>query len=276
MRPQAGLNDADLIFEHYAEAGLTRFTTIFYTNEVDLVGSIRSGRLIDLEIPLMYDAAFAYSGSSIEVREKFLNSEFFDRLISIDFAHGGFFRVDDPDKRVEHTLFTNTYDLRYILDEREQNTPPIWQNGMTFRADPIEQGTLARQIEIPYDGTYVTWSYYASDGRYRRWTDGEAHLDANTDEQFNVKNIVVVYAPHTETDIIEDAGGNRSLQIEIWGEGAMTMFRDGQQFDGIWRRADSHDMLTFYDSNGRPLPLAPGNTIFQIVPADFSRVTVTP
>ena len=37
---------------------------------IGYVGSIRSGRLIDLEIPRMYDAAFAYSGSSAGVRQR--------------------------------------------------------------------------------------------------------------------------------------------------------------------------------------------------------------
>ena len=31
-RPQSGLNDADLIFEHTTERNLTRFTAIFYGN----------------------------------------------------------------------------------------------------------------------------------------------------------------------------------------------------------------------------------------------------
>ncbi|HCB48965.1 MAG TPA: hypothetical protein DEP47_05455, partial [Chloroflexi bacterium] len=69
VRPQAGLNQADLVFEHYSEGGITRFTAIFYSKDARRVGSIRSGRLIDLEIPLMYDAAFAYSGSSYPIRQ---------------------------------------------------------------------------------------------------------------------------------------------------------------------------------------------------------------
>ncbi|HLU11669.1 MAG TPA: DUF3048 domain-containing protein, partial [Oceanobacillus sp.] len=31
VRPQAGLNAADIVFEHYAEGGLTRFSAIFYS-----------------------------------------------------------------------------------------------------------------------------------------------------------------------------------------------------------------------------------------------------
>ena len=64
VRPQSGLNNADLVFEHMTEGTITRFTAVFYGNDSEKIGSVRSGRIVDLEIPVMYDAAFAYSGAS--------------------------------------------------------------------------------------------------------------------------------------------------------------------------------------------------------------------
>jgi hypothetical protein len=49
VRPQSGISEADLVFEHYTEVGITRFSAIFYTNAPQRVGSIRSARLIDYE-----------------------------------------------------------------------------------------------------------------------------------------------------------------------------------------------------------------------------------
>ena len=276
VRPQAGLNSADLVFEHYVEAGFTRFTAVFYSHDADPVGSVRSGRLIDLEIPNMYDAAFAYSGSSGPVRQMFKASEFFNRLISIDFGHSGFYRVEVPDRPLVHSLFTDTPTLRYLLGERGEDVPPHFQNGMTFRADPITPGEPAASLEIQYQGTNVYWGYERGNGRYLRWADGDPHLDANTGEQISFKNIIVLSAEHVETNIIEDVGGSPSIQIQIWGEGSVSIFRDGQRFDGLWHRADPHDMLTFTDNAGGPLPLAPGNSFFQIVPSGFDDLTVTP
>ena len=277
VRPQSGLNSADLVFEHYAEGGLTRFTAVFYSKDADPIGSIRSGRLIDLEIPKMYDAAFNYSGASGPVRLMFQDSEFFDRIISPDFGHGGFFRVEDPNKAFEHTLFTSSYNLRAILDQRDQNKPPQFQNGMVFSQEPLFPGEPARQIELGYDGTYVTWAYGASNGRYTRWTDGEIHLDANSGQQLSFKNIIVLAAHHQDTDILEDhvGDGHYSIQIQAWGEGPVSIFRDGQRIDGRWHRADPHDMLTFTDLEGNILPLAPGNSFFQIIPLGFDRLTIS-
>ncbi|MCA9968564.1 MAG: DUF3048 domain-containing protein, partial [Anaerolineales bacterium] len=278
VRPQAGLNSADLVFEHLAEGNVTRFTAVFYTHDADPVGSVRSGRLIDLEIPRMYDAAFAYSGSAGPVRLMFRDSPFFDRIVSPDFAHGGFYRVPDPAKAVEHTLFTSTYTLRAILEQRGQNAPPRLHGSMAFRAAPLAPGTPVTQLELDYGGTYVTWVYNGSNGRYTRWTDGEPHLDANTGAQLSFRNIIVLAANHVETDILEDtvAGGHHSIQIQVWGTGPVSIFRDGQRFDGRWRRDDPDAPLTFTDLDGNVLPLAPGNSFFQLVPIGFDRLLVQP
>jgi hypothetical protein len=277
VRPQSGLNSADLIFEHYAEGGVTRFTAVFYDTNVDKIGSIRSGRLIDLEIPKMYDAAFAYSGSSGPVRLMMRDSSFFDRIISPDFGHGGFYRAEDPNKAFEHTLFTDTPRLRAILEERGLNNRPQFTSNMAFSSEPPAGGTAASSIELNYIGTNAFWQYNAASGDYLRWTDGDMHTDANSGEQVRVKNVIVLAAHHQDTDILEDnvGGGHYSIQIQLWGEGPVSIFRDGQRFDGRWRRDAESDMLTFYDEEGNILPLNIGRSFFQLVPLGFTGLTVS-
>lgn len=279
VRPQAGLNQADLVFEHYSEGGITRFTAIFYSKDARRVGSIRSGRLIDLEIPLMYDAAFAYSGSSYPIRQMILGSVFFDRVVSPDFASGGFWRTfDDKNPSPFHvdSLFTDSLALRQILQERGQEVSPNFQNGMAFNPNPPDGGEPARRVEIIYTGTGILWEYQPGLGRYARWSDGERHVDVNDGELLNFKNIVVIKTAHYNTEIEESEGGTPSIQIQIWGEGPAIIFRDGQRFDGFWKRGEPRDMLTFYDQNDQIIPLAPGNTFFEIVPLDFTGLAVSP
>jgi hypothetical protein len=278
VRPQSGLNNADLVFEHVTEGSITRLTAVFYTNDSTKIGSVRSGRIVDLEIPIMYDAAFAYSGASGPLRLMFRDSLFFDRIISPDFGHGGFERISNPNKPnefFEDTLYTNTNTLRFILNERGQNVPPTFQNGMAFHPVPPAGGTAAGTIEIAYPATNAFWQYEPGSGRYRRWSDGVPHTDANTGEQLNFKNIIVLAAHHQNTDIVEDTLGSLSIQIQVWGEGPVSIFRDGQRFEGRWRRDNPGDMLTFYDLEGNLLPLSPGNSFFQLVPLGFTNLFVT-
>ncbi|HJO33316.1 MAG TPA: DUF3048 domain-containing protein, partial [Anaerolineales bacterium] len=64
VRPQSGLATADMVWEHYAEGGTTRFTAVFYSRDAGRVGSIRSARLIDTTLTEAFAGALVASGMS--------------------------------------------------------------------------------------------------------------------------------------------------------------------------------------------------------------------
>ena len=80
-RPQWGLSLADIVFEYYTEEGTTRFAAIFYGNDASMVGPIRSGRFIDADIVRGYKAMFAFGSAYVAEMNRFLNSEFANRLV---------------------------------------------------------------------------------------------------------------------------------------------------------------------------------------------------
>ena len=82
VRPQVGVNSADLVFEYEAEGGVTRFAAIFRSNAPERVGSVRSGRLLDMELVTMYEALLAYSGTSEPIQELFLEADWKFQLLS--------------------------------------------------------------------------------------------------------------------------------------------------------------------------------------------------
>ncbi len=121
VRPQSGLSQADIVFEHATEGPITRFTGLIYGQTPPDLGPIRSGRLIDVEIPQMYDAAFAYSGASAGVNFELFNSNFANRILRADAP--GFYRTGE-DKPFEHTLYANPEEWWQELEDRELNRPP--------------------------------------------------------------------------------------------------------------------------------------------------------
>ena len=273
VRPQAGLSYADVVFEHLSEAGLTRLTAVFLSKDTEKVGSIRSARLLDLEIPAMFKAMFAYSGASGGVKQKIMESDFFDRVVSPDFGHSGFARIPSEGKAYEHTLFSDTQSLWEIAEERGLNERQDL-SGWTFSEEPPEGGSPATSIEILYTPKYASAEYQYDQERqaYLRSIFGEPHGDELTGEQIAARNVVVLYANHLETDIVEDSTGPRiyySIEIQLWGEGRAIVFRDGQAFEGRWVRPQRPDMIRFVDDTGNPIPLKPGNTWIQVVPFGF-------
>jgi len=276
VRPQAGLSFADLVFEHYAEGRVTRFTAIFLGQDASKIGSVRSGRLIDLEIPAMFKSMFAYSGSSGGVKERIVDSDFFkeDRVVSPDFGVGEpvFNRIPAPGKAFEHTLFTSTDALWALTTERGLNSRQDLK-GMAFSPSPPQGGAPASYVELVYlDGVAsAEWTFDASRNLYLRSVLGEPHTDELTGQQLSAANVIIVYANHVETDILEDlvGGGHYSIEIQLWGQGALQVARDGRVYNGHWERGTRDDMLSFFDDYGHILPLKPGQSWFQIVPINF-------
>lgn len=278
VRPQSGIGSADLVFEHFAEGGITRFTSVFYTHEPDMVGSVRSGRLIDLEIPAMYQALFGYSGSSAGVKDRIRHSDLFpDQIAAPDFGVGEpyFYRVPQGGKAFEHTLFTDPAVLRDLAEERGINERPDFPMLMAFSDTVPAGGEPVNYFEINYlPGTCTAeWDYDPEGGIWGRSTLGATHTDALTGEQITASNVIIVLANHVYADFWEEMIGSQSnwklsIQIQVWGQGPALVFRDGQMYSGLWRRENRGDMLTFYHGDGNPLPLKPGNSWIQLVPLD--------
>jgi hypothetical protein len=271
VRPQTGLGAADLVFEYYTEGGITRFTAVFLGEDAQQVGSVRSARLIDLEIPNMYQALLAYSGASVGINEKMRAAAFFDRILTPDFGRGAAFWRDES-ATAPHNMFTSTANLRANAEELGIDTGRQDLHGMAFTETAPAGGQPGQQVTLSYNASYVVWSYSGS-GQYLRWNDGVAHTDRATGQQLSAANVVVVYANHVcDWSVVEDMYNPQaywySIEIQLWATGPAKVFRDGQAYDVTWIRNAAEDMVGFVDASGNLFPLKPGNTWFQLVAFD--------
>lgn len=266
VRPQAGVGAADLVFEHYAEGGLTRFSAIFYGNVPERAGSIRSARLIDYELMPMYQGLLAYSGASIGVEDRLNTSEFLPQLFK-GVLYGLPYYWRDDSIPVPHNMFTSPRALQQLAqDKGVAYTPHL--HGMTFSEDVPLGGSPASFIDIRYRATRVRWEYDTSTGLYHRFADGQGHYDANTEEQVTAANMVILYADHSFTDIVESefqGSVSYSIEVKLWFEGDAILFRDGQQIPARWVRPTREDLISLHTPDGDFLPFKPGNTWFQVV-----------
>ncbi|MEP7287694.1 MAG: DUF3048 domain-containing protein [Chloroflexota bacterium] len=268
VRPQAGIGEADLVFEHLTEGKLTRFTAVFWTHTPPRVGSIRSARLIDLEIARMYDAIFAFSGASNGVRDKIFNSPFADRALEGVTVGPPLFYRDDTIE-VPHNLFGSPAAMWTRASAKGFNTPPSNLGGMLFSPTPQPIGTSGTKIIVDYGPTDAEWRYDATTQRYARWTEGQPHFDANTKMQVTSANVVLLYAWHQyDYNIVESefqGSKSYSIEIQLWTLGPALVCRDGQCVKGLWNRWDKADMLSFWTEEHQPIYLKPGNTWFEVV-----------
>lgn len=269
VRPQSGLNSADIVVEHYSEGSITRFTALFLTNAPTKVGSVRSCRLIDIELPMIFDAALLCSGTSPGVKPLMRASWAYRNNLTMISDMGGkecatcpAFRTSD--RLPPHNLFANTVRAWEELDKRGNNAPSSFR-AWTFDPNP-PQGKPTAVLEVGYKSGSVIWTYDPKSGRWLKSLRNEKQIDALTREQIFAANVLVVHVPHVTTLIVEDVGGARSIEIQLWGEGPLRVFRDGIEIGGRWRRGPEIGMFDLLDVNGNKIPLKPGNTWIQLVP----------
>ncbi len=269
VRPQAGIGAADLVFEHYAEGGLTRFSAVFYSQAPTRVGSIRSARLIDDALVPMLGGLLAYSGASDGVMGVLSSSEYFERTyMGVRYGLPYFWRDENID--VPHNLFVNAAALYELAAREGFGQDAVLAPGLGFTAAPPpgEDGP-ALLVDIIYKATRAQWIYDAERGQYLRFSDGLPHFDANTMTQVAAENVVILYAPHRATDIIESQWQGAiswSIEIALWGSGEALVLRDGRVYRGQWSRPARDSMLTLRTADGQPLYLRPGATWFQLFP----------
>ena len=278
VRPQAGINSADLIFEHYNEDWFsTRWTGVYLGKDPERVGSCRSGRLIDLEIPAIYKAVLACSGFSNGVLELIKDSDLYpDRVASPSVGVGApvFFRDFSRDVPMEHTMFTSPALVREWAAARGVEGRQDLE-GMVFSEEPTVAGEPATYLYIPWNQQDAEWRYDEASGRYLRWSDGTAHTDALDGQQLSAANVVVLYVPQWDTTIVEDPhSGALSIQFALWDSNRAIIFRDGVRIDAFWQRWERPDMLTLTDEEGNPIPLKVGNTFFEVIPTEGLEIVV--
>jgi hypothetical protein len=269
VRPQSGLSQADVVVEHLSEGSITRFTALFLSNAPEKVGSVRSCRLIDIELPVMFDAALTCSGTSPGVKPLMRNSYAHQNNLTMISDFGPYECANCPMYRVRgrsapHNLFANSLNAWNELDKRGVNAPSTFR-AWTFDANP-PAGKETREVDVAFRSGTVGWNYDAGSGKWLRTLRNEQQVDAENREKISADNVVLVYAHHQTTLIQEDVGGSRSIEIQVWGEGPVRIFRDGREIGGRWKRGASVGEFEFFDVNGNTIPLKPGNTWIEMVP----------
>lgn len=291
VRPQTGVNSADMVFEMEAEGGVTRFAAFFRSVIPDRVGPVRSARLMDIELLTMYNAILAYSGTSEPIQQLILNSDFvfraFSPLKGDNCENAGFCRDQDlldAGVPLEHTLFLDPNVLYELATSRNVNVGYPGR-GFAFSDIPDAGGFPANDVYIDWYGQAdARWQYDADTQRYYRWTDGVPHLDAADGSQLFADNLVVLEVEHRDRpDLFPPDSNYQSLDIVLRGEdgevgqGRAYLIRDGVYYQGFWRRQNNEPgtaIQLIYGDN-TPMMMQPGRTWVSVVRGLGNNVSIS-
>jgi hypothetical protein len=134
---------------------------------------------------------------------------------------------------------------------------------------PPEAVGDAGEVVIPYppQTSEARWKYNPASGKYLRATTGEPMLTFDG-SQIAASNVIIYFAEHLPTDIVEDSNGATSIRIVMNGLGTAWLLRDGKILKGNWQ-TEGRQTPEFIFNDGQPIPFKPGNTWINVVPVEY-------
>lgn len=259
-RPQAGINQADIVFEEMVEGSVTRFLALFHSQDADPVGPVRSARTTDLLLmePLNRPL-FAWSGANAGVVGAVRAAPVAD--VGLDANSGAYYRAGD--RPAPYNLMSSTGAL-YGGAATEQRQPPALFQYRPADAEPT--GDPAAGVRIVFgDGPGSAPVDYEWDGTgWARTQRDSAHVDA-AGARVAPPNVVVQFTPYAEVQCC-DASGFPIVEAQLVGEGDAWVFSAGRRVEARWSRPAVGDVTTYTGPDGQPVLLTPGPTWVAIAP----------
>ena len=171
--PQAGLLEADIIYEIIVEGGETRLMLILQDKDLEKIGPIRSSRHYFLDYALENDAIYVHYGWSPQAQSD-IRKYSVDNINGIYESSTSFWRVSD--KYAPHNAVTSTEKIMSIAEREGYRTTTDKDTVLNYVVEEVnlEDGKIANTVTIPYSyANTVKYEYDADKKEYVRYSRGE-------------------------------------------------------------------------------------------------------
>jgi hypothetical protein len=300
-RPQSGLSSADIIYEAIAEGGITRLMAVFYCQDADFVGPVRSARTYFLDwiseyadFPLYAHVGGANTPGPADALGQISRYgwEAYNDLNQFSIGFPTFWRDYErlgKETATEHTVYSATAKLwdfaakkrqlsHVSIDDRTGKevawdanfSPWLFKDDvvLSLRPQKFSAEFSLSGVQAAYSGDYtVKWQYDRDSNSYLRFNGGAEHKDLNTNQQLLVKNVVVIFTTVSIADdgYLEENHGQHLLYA-TQGTGRAKFLLDGKAIDGTWSKKNRTARTQFFDNRGQELKFNRGQIWIEILP----------
>ena len=227
------------------------------TQEVDVIGPVRSARPYYLDWNNELDALYAHVGGSNAALDLIASGVTFD----LNQYYNGSYFWRSTQRYAPHNVYTSTEEMKEYVSIREeaQRAPDLLYGVWQFKS-PENGGEDAQSVSIEYaPPVYVAdWEFDLETRTYLRSQGGISHrTDAGV--QIAVDNVAIVI---TDIEVIDSVG--RRL-VETIGEGEAFVMQDGIVIEGMWKKSSASERLRFYDAFDEEVKMNVGKSWIQVV-----------
>lgn len=263
-RPQSGLQDAGIVYEAIAEAGITRFLALYQEGQPQYIGPVRSLRPYYIDFAAPFQASIVHVGGSPDALSEVTRGGF--RNLD-QFYNGGYFtRINS--RYAPHNVYTSFARLD-ALNQAKGFTKSSF-SGWPRKADKKLAVPTAKNIKLAVSSAdfWATYAYDPASNTYMRSEAGQPHIELvnpgdKTGPQLHPKVVIALVMGLSNGAL--DASGAYYSEYQDTGSGQMYVFQDGGVTQGTWSKSDTTSQFSFSESNGAPLKLDAGQTWITIV-----------
>ena len=261
--PQAGLNQAYLVYEAVVEGGETRLMALFKGVTVDKIGPVRSSRHYFLDYAMENDAIYAHYGWSPQA-ESDIKQYNINNLNGITESETTFWRVKD--KSAPHNAVTSTTALLNAAKAKGYKTKSSKKSVLNYVTDEVklENGQSATSVTIPHSTLQtVKYEYDEQNQVYKRYARNKAQTDWDTGDNITTKNIIVTFCDNYTLDDSENKGRQGLRNIGTFDGYYIT---NGKAIKIKCIKEARNAQTKYEDLQGNEIQVNDGNTWINICP----------
>ena len=275
VRPQSGLDSADIVFEELVEGGITRFATIFQSKYPKEVGPVRSVRHVDASIAAPVADYFIFSGGARPTL-RYLRANLPNGVKILTEGAPGMYR--SRKHYAPHNLFLNPRTLVSKSTHSNSSTEGIFFRDPDATATPMATPTPSGSAK-PVVATWVPvtsanarfsnsessrWVWNATRKQWLRFEGQRPHTNTSG-VQLGVPVLVVLNVKTVDAGY-RDPAGNYVPRTVFTGTGTGYVLQNGKSLSVKWSKSDLDTQVKLTDVTGKSVHLLPGRMWVNLIP----------
>ena len=251
--PQAGLEDADVIYIEQVEGGLTRLAAVYSSKIPAVIGPVRSARISDIEILQQFGrVAFAYSGA----QKKLLPV-----IAAANLENLGAQRqsreiyANDPMRNAPTAMMLQAQTLMQKVKEQQLPVAISKSVGWNF-ADTVDTGTAIASAKVSWPANSYDAVWSAAEKRWLLSHSGVPNLAASG-IHLGASTFVIQLVSITPSEYGDKFGGVTPFTATV-GSGRGYILRDGKYISALWNRPTPDAGTIWRTVQGEEIAFAPG------------------
>jgi hypothetical protein len=272
-RPQAGLNDADVIYEERVEGSVVRFLAVFGSKDAAVVGPVRSVRSTDAGVVAPIGGVFAYSGGIVPFRDRVAATGIVMVPEDADASAGVYKRAG---KVRPYATYANTMKLR--LHAKGGAPPALFARsaeGTPF-ATANPGATTITGVRVVFGSlTTADWTWDGAKHLWLRSTNNTAHV-LEDGSRLSTSCLILETVPYRPTQYTDRSNAGVDEAV-ITGSGKALVACDGQVVEARWQKPTLKSVITYVNAaTGAPITIPAGRVWVSLVPTNGVITTKTP